>query len=241
MSLPRLDLTFADPALNLAVDEALFDAVESGRIDNVLRLWRFETPVVVLGRGSKWEVETHWNHCVRDQVPVLRRTSGGAAIIAGPGCQLYSLLISLRKHPELRAVDHLHQYVMHHLIRALANCQTQVAFDGICDLVIQQKKISGNSLRLGRHAVLYHGTILCNQPIGWATEYLGTPPRQPEYRHRRDHDQFMTNVGLDVNVVAEAIAEAFDAKAPFVLEDLTAQAESLARSRYRDLNWTVRH
>ena len=49
-----LDLTLADAADNLALDEALLLGAESGEGGEVLRVWEVARPVVVLGAGCKW-------------------------------------------------------------------------------------------------------------------------------------------------------------------------------------------
>ena len=88
-----LDQTLDDPGANLALDEALLEEAEQqGPDGEFLRLWEFQQPVVVLGRSSRLADETHLAACQRDKVAVLRRCSGGAAIVAGPGCFRYSAM-----------------------------------------------------------------------------------------------------------------------------------------------------
>ena len=81
-----LDLTLPGAAENVALDEALLDEAEaSSSPHELLRWWEPAAPLVVLGRSSKPEVEVRLDACARAGVPVIRRTSGGATIITGPG------------------------------------------------------------------------------------------------------------------------------------------------------------
>lgn len=192
-----LELTLDDPRANLALDEALLDEAEQqGSADELLRLWEFQQPVVVLGRSSHRADEIHSQACERDQVPVLRRSSGGAAIVAGPGCLMYSLVLSLDLRPELKMIDQVHQFVLGHIARSLQSLNIELELAGVSDLAWQNRKVSGNSLRCKRTHLLYHGTLLYNFPLPLIGDYLATPPRQPAYRESRDHASFLTNLPL---------------------------------------------
>lgn len=58
----------------------------------------------------------------------------------------------------------------------------QLAFQGTCDLVVEGKKISCNSVRLGRDWMLYHGTLLLDMDLRLVDCLLKHPPREPDYR-----------------------------------------------------------
>ena len=101
----HLPLTLETPADNLALDEALLDAAVEGELPGeVLRLWEPASFFVVLGRSSPLG-EVHAAACRADGVPVLRRPSGGATVVAGPGCLMYAVVLDLDARPELRSVD----------------------------------------------------------------------------------------------------------------------------------------
>ena len=51
-------------------------------------------------------------------------------------------------------------YVMQRVLAALQQQIPEVAFQGTCDLTWQNRKFSGNSLRIARGHLLYHGTML---------------------------------------------------------------------------------
>ena len=89
-----LDLTLPSPAENLALDEALLEAAEAGELaGDVLRLWEMPQPAVIVGRSSRLAEEVDAPAVRAAQVPVLRRASGGAAVVVGPGCLMYSVVL----------------------------------------------------------------------------------------------------------------------------------------------------
>src|ERR1700744_5927351 len=101
-----LDLTLSTAAENLALDEVLLDDAElAGQPREVLRIWEPVEPLVVVGRGSHVAAEVNVEACQADGVPILRRTSGGAAIVGGPGCLMYAVALSYELRPHLRSID----------------------------------------------------------------------------------------------------------------------------------------
>src|SRR5687767_14985795 len=101
-----LNLTLDTPAENLALDEALLLAAEeSSRPREVVRIWEPGQTFVVIGSSSKHESETNAKACAAAGVPILRRPSGGAAIVTGPGCLMYAVVLSYEHHPHLAAID----------------------------------------------------------------------------------------------------------------------------------------
>ena len=251
-----LNHTAATPEENLALDEALLDqaeelfaAREAGEPDRtpwlaehdgeVLRLWEAPTPFVVLGSSSKFQHEANVTACRDDGVPILRRASGGAAIITGPGCLMYGVVLSYHARPELRDLDAAHRFMMQTLSRALSIEGLTISVHGICDLVHEGRKFSGNSLRCKRTHLLYHGTLLYDYALPNIARYLGTPARMPEYRAGRAHESFVTNLPLPREKMVHALRQAFAAQTE--LPELPrARMQQLVKEKYSLASWTAR-
>ena len=211
-----LDLTLEAPAENLALDEALLDAAEadSGH-GEVLRLWEpSSSPFVVVGRSTKVEVEVDLAACRRRGASVLRRASGGAAIVAGPGCLMYAVVLSYERRPHLRMLDRAHQFVLSQVAEAIGRLGLAIHPRGTSDLVWGERKISGNSLRCKRDHFVYHGTILHDFDLALIGELLRMPPRQPEYRGGRSHGEFLANLPASAESLRRSLADVFQASEP---------------------------
>jgi lipoate-protein ligase A len=77
----RLLITSAlDGATNMATDEAIVRAVTVGLVPPTLRLYAWEPPCLSLGRGQPGD-EVDRDACARDGVDVVRRPTGGRAIL----------------------------------------------------------------------------------------------------------------------------------------------------------------
>ena len=210
-----LDLTLPTGEENLALDEALLEEAEAadGRLQT-LRIWEPLQPMVVLGRSSRIAAEVRQAECRALGVPILRRASGGAAIVTGPGCLMYSLVLDYRERPALRAVNHAHRFVLGTIEAALRLLLPGVASRGISDLAIGEAKFSGNSMRCKLNHFLYHGTILYDFPLELIERCLTVPPRQPAYRQGRAHRDFVTNLPLSRQQIRDVLRTAWNALEP---------------------------
>src|SRR6476646_5803774 len=88
-----LDLTLSSPEEDIALDEALLLDAEDGLGGEVLRLWQWDQPAVILGSGGKLAEDVNESACAADGVPILRRSSGGGTVLLGPGCLCFSLVL----------------------------------------------------------------------------------------------------------------------------------------------------
>ncbi|MFO0013230.1 MAG: lipoate--protein ligase family protein [Planctomycetota bacterium] len=252
--------TSSEPAENLAWDEALLEGAEqhmgseSGAVREVLRVWEMPRACVVVGRASRLDQEVFVERCCEDRIPILRRMSGGSSIVAGPGCLMYSVLLSLEERPTCRQVDAAHRTVMERTRLAVQrtlhrfSIQGDVAIEGICDLTWNGYKISGNALRVKRHWLMYHGTILLTMPLEWIERYLRIPPRQPDYRAGRAHERFVTSLRSAIerypefpSQLSRELAIAWNATLPWSDHPLANSVAGLAREwmdrRYCDSTW----
>jgi lipoate-protein ligase A len=132
--------------------------------------------------------------------------------MAGPGCLFYALLLSLVARPELRMIDCAHRYVMSNMVKGLRALVPGIDFSGTCDLVVGDRKVSGNSVRIGRDWMLYHGTFLLDMDLAALDRWLKHPPREPEYRAHRTHSQFVANLHLSAADVKSALKSNWQAQ-----------------------------
>ena len=215
-----LQHTLPTPAENVALDEALLEACEARELsEDVLRLWEPAEYFVVLGRSSDPRIEVDLDACRREGVPILRRASGGGTVLAGPGCLMYAVVLSLEELPHLRAVDAAHHHVLTRVAGALAPQVPDIAHAGISDLVVPEskgsiRKVSGNALRIKRDHFLYHGTLLYNFDLQRIGRLLATPTRTPDYRDQRDHDEFVANIPLSRDELEYRVSSAWNANDP---------------------------
>jgi lipoate---protein ligase len=232
-----LDLTLASPEANVALDEALLDAAEAGNLaDDVLRLWEAPQAMVVVGRSSRVTMEADLDACRAAGLPILRRASGGAAIVTGPGCLMYAVVLRYAGREHLRLLDEVHRHVLGTLAAAVGRLANGVRHVGTSDLAIGGRKFSGNSVRCKRDHLLYHGTLLYDFDLTLIGRLLRMPPRQPEYRAGRPHHEFVMNLPAAGADLRRAIAWGFGACDPLT-DWPRAITQRLAAARYAQDAW----
>ena len=196
----------------LGRDLQLFQRVEDGAADYGWRLWEADTVAVVLGRFGNAATEVFERQCQRDGVAVVRRCSGGGAVVVGRGCLNFAAVFALPIHPELVDVARSFSIVLNQIAGFLTIEGLSIA--GGTDLVVDGRKVSGNAQRRGRRALLHHGTLLYEFDPMLAARYLREPRRQPEYRERRPHADFMGCLAVPREVLTARLSEGFASLAP---------------------------
>ena len=98
-----LELTLPTFADNIALDEALLLTCAAGQTRPVLRVWEWQRPAVVLGAAGIVREEVDQESCIRDAVPLARRSSGGGTVVIGNGCLLVHPDLGLRPGPRAGA------------------------------------------------------------------------------------------------------------------------------------------
>lgn len=201
-----LDLSFSSPAENLACDEALLDLCEAGYDHEILRFWEAPTPFVVLGYSNKLDREVYQEACRHDNVPILRRCTGGGTVVQGPGCLNFALVLKIPEDGPLAGITSTNAHIITRHQDALRQALgDRVTMQGLSDLAVDELKFSGNAQRRKRSHLLFHGTFLLDFDLPMIERLLPMPSRQPSYRHNRRHEEFLTNVSVAKQQVKQAL------------------------------------
>jgi lipoate-protein ligase A len=214
-----LDLTFPSPAENLACDEALLDWCEAGGDEEVLRFWESPECFVVVGYANKVASEVNVAACEAQNIPILRRCSGGGTVVQGPGCLNYALILRISADRPTRNISAANRFIMEcnraAVESAIGHRPSAIQIQGHTDLAIGSLKFSGNSQRRRRKFLLFHGTFLLNFDLRLIGELLRTPSHQPDYRQNRSHGEFVTNLNLPVDDIKVALRKSWGVSGPF--------------------------
>jgi lipoate-protein ligase A len=167
-------------------DDMLESARTLGR--SGVSVYRYPMTSIVLGNGSKPEVELHCQTVLEDGVPVLRRRGGGCAVVLDPGNIIVSVALPL---PGLGGIKRSFACISDWLIKGLAESGVAgVEQRGVSDLTIGDTKIGGSCIHRSRDLLYYSTTLLVDPETELMERYLQLPPREPDYRIGRSHRQF---------------------------------------------------
>ena len=187
--------THQSPEAHLRHEWQLYERIETGGADLcLLHIWESPRSAVVLGRNTPADLHIVQEACRTDGIPILTRHTGGGAVVLGPGCLNYAVVLPLVSHPGLADVSLSFRTILGWIVEALGVRGLSIA--GGTDLALDGLKVSGNAQRRGRRALLQHGTLLYGFDAGLVARYLREPIRQPAYRNGRSHTAFLRNLPL---------------------------------------------
>ncbi len=237
-----LDLTSSSVPEDLALDEACLIEADESDGPAVLRFWEPRHDAVVLGASRSIRDDVLVEACRADGVPILRRSSGGGTVVVGPGVLNVAFILPETSAPGLWAVDAAHRYVLEQLAKSMVRAGQPVTIEGSGDLVIGGRKCGGSAQRRLKHWFMVHCSILYEMPVERIARYLALPERQPAYRRRRSHEDFLSNLPLPRRTLVEAIRAIW---APgFALSPPPARAlalvPGLVSERFGNRSWIER-
>lgn len=237
LTLRLLTPTFSTIEQALATEEAVLAAVDASESPATLLLWEWLSPVVVVGRSNQIDREVNVDACQRDGVPILRRCSGGGTVVLGHGCLCYALVLPVSPPHRALGISAVTRAIMQETASGFVAAGFNVRVDGISDLVVGNRKFSGNSQRWQKNALLHHGTILYDFDLAQIDRYLQFPSRQPDYRADRHHHEFVTNLPTTKSTVVSTLTSTWHASAGCAVPLELARADELLRTRYHDGAW----
>lgn len=235
-----LSTTFDTPEENLACDEALLHLCTQERDEEILRFWESPRHFVVLGYANRTKADVNLTACEHANIPVLRRCTGGGAVLQGPGCLNYGLILHRTTTGPLQTIAGTNAFVLNKHTRVLtALLGSELEFLGTSDLALAGRKFSGNAQRRKGNWILYHGTFLIGFDIRLIGELLPLPSKQPDYRRGRSHTEFLTNLKTSSVKVKEALQNAWHVKDAVQLQ-LQEEIDRLVRTQYARQEWIHR-
>jgi lipoate-protein ligase A len=168
----------------------------------LFELWEPEHPIIVLGSSQKAYQELFLERCVRDRIPIVKRKGGGGAVllISGILCITIAFNSSTSMSP-FYFFDKINAFIIDIIEKQLNIDNLQQS--GISDISIGSRKILGCSMFKSRQNFLYQGSLLVCPDLDNFSKYLRHPSREPDYRNRRPHNQFVSsfvNSGYPITV-----------------------------------------
>ena len=145
----QIETTSHDPFFNQAFEDYVF---RTFREDEVLLLWR-NRPAVVVGCYQNICREVHVRALLEQNVPVVRRMSGGGTVYHDLGNLNYTLITG-----QSGALDY--DRCLAPVLRALNALGVPAQKSRTCDMTVDGKKISGSAQKIANGRVLHHGTLL---------------------------------------------------------------------------------
>lgn len=232
-----IHLTSTDPFFNIAVDEYLL----KNRKEDFLVL-SVNTPSVIIGKHQVAHREADTWFVEENNIPVIRRISGGGAVFHDEGNLNFSFILQSRHGSQID----FRKYTLP-VIEFLSSLGVDAKFEGKNDLKVGGLKISGNAEHVYRQRVLHHGTLLFDSKLDMLRSSLRKDISDYSTRAVRSNPSSVINLkekipGMNMKEFTSSMFQFFLEKGGGnSVTQLTAQEESeirsLAESKYKTWEW----
>ena len=157
--------TSNDPFYNLALEHWLFKEMLTDTA--ILYLWQ-NKPCVIIGRAQNPWRECNIERLSNDQIPIIRRQSGGGAVYHDLGNLNYTIMAPRPLYDKRKNLEAI--------VEVLGSIGIQASISPKNDLTTHFKgkdyKISGSAFRETKDQCFQHGTLLINSDIDKLYQYL---------------------------------------------------------------------
>jgi lipoate-protein ligase A len=148
------------PRMNLALDEVLTSRVGEGRRRPTLRIWEWDQSAVVIGSFQSYRNEVDPEGAARHGFDVVRRISGGGAMLMAAGQIItYSLYVPASLVAGMTFADS-YAFLDDWVLQALRSLGIDAVYQPLNDIASSSGKIGGAAQkRLANGGVLHHATL----------------------------------------------------------------------------------
>jgi lipoate-protein ligase A len=235
--------TETDPAINLALEEALFSTVDPNR--QYLLVFRNRASVIC-GRFQVPWIEADVDWLAAEGVPVVRRQSGGGTVWHDEGNWNFSFITTREAFSQEDNLAMLSGWLMECGFKAQATPRG--------DLTLEGRKISGNAMVKKSDRVLHHCSLLVSSDLsrlrsalrkpwtgGWRVESRGVasvPSPVTSLTERSpglDPDSLWRRLEVDLTTASGVVAQAIGR--PIAAAGLDWSSIEAAAGRYRSWEW----
>ncbi len=233
----------ASAAYNMALDEAIAEAVAFRVAGPTIRFYGWDPAAVSIGRFQKLSEVVDMEGCNKLGVDVVRRSTGGGAVFHDQE-MTYSVICPEDMMPA--DINEAYRKIGGWIVNALKLIGIEGTFEPINDVLVNGKKISGSAQSRRQGIFVQHGTLIYDLDRVKMFSVLKVPKDKLDSHSIGDPAERVTSVREQKKVpweyVAAAMANAFIMNREWYAGDLTsdelARTELIARMRYGNDEWT---
>ncbi len=240
-----IDVTTNNAPTNMALDEAISDAVKAKKSLPTIRFYKWKPSAVSIGYFQSLADEVDVELCKKLGIDVVRRRTGGGAVYHDSNGEItYSVIAQESMFP--KGVTESYHVICGWIVDALGRIGIPAEFKPINDIIAAGKKISGNAQTRRNGILLQHGTVLYKLDVATMFSLLKVPKEKISDKFIEDVKQRVTSV-TDINPaiseqqLKEALVTGFTSGKEFEFGTVTAEekaaAEKLAKERYSSNEW----
>ena len=230
-----------DPALNLALEEHCYRTLDPRR-DYVL--FYINQPSIIIGNHQNPFQEINFDFAKQKQIRLVRRISGGGTVYHDPGNLNFSFITGFNEE----MLDYFKR-LLQPILGSLDRLGVPAKLDKKNNILVEGRKISGNSQHTNMRRMLSHGTLLFEADLDVLHKVLA--PKQDIIHSRAVASRRSDVTNISNHLRRPLNMEAFLASLSAEISDAFGQLQAyrvttgdwdavyrLAEEKYRSWDWT---
>lgn len=217
-----------DPRINLALEEY---ALRNLDITNDYLLFYINEQSVIIGRHQNAMEEINYNYLRENNTYLVRRISGGGTVYHDPGNLNFSFITGFA-----RAKFNNYQLFNGPIIEVLKSLGIDAELNGRNDMVVNNRKISGNAQFTTKDRMLSHGTLLFDSNLDRVEMALQSKKGKFESKGIKSVRSSMANISefLDQKMDMNQFRE-------YLLKHLFADLDEIPMYNFSSSEWKKIH
>ena len=201
-----LETGFNPGPWNMALDEVLLNRCNDGN-EPILRLYGWYPPCVSIGYFQSIHGEVNLDRCRDLGVDVVRRMTGGGAV-------LHEFEITYSFITKKFPLNMLNSYKL--ICEPVTDCINKLGFKAeyvpLNDIMVENKKVSGNAQTRKNKTLLQHGTVLLNVDFDKMFSVLKVPQEKLKDKMISDAKLRVNGLNRTFEEVASQLKNSFSEK-----------------------------
>jgi lipoate-protein ligase A len=170
----------------LRIEEALLRA-DTG---NWCLLNEGSPPAIVMGISAKPELVLNQSLLNAQPIPLIRRFSGGGTVVVNADTLFVTLIFNSADLDVAPSPEKIMKWTTQQYQQVFKEAPFALREN---DYVLGERKCGGNAQYLCKGRWLHHTSFLWDYDPS-LMDYLAMPPKMPQYRQQRTHDQFVCRI-----------------------------------------------
>jgi lipoate---protein ligase len=228
-----------DPRINLAIEEY---ALKNLDINETYLLFYINEPSIIIGKNQNTIEEINTEYVDANGIHVVRRLSGGGAVYHDLGNLNFSFITK-------DDGDSFHNFkkFTEPVVQALHRLGVDAEMSGRNDLVVGERKISGNAQFSTRGRMFSHGTLMLDSEIENVVSALKVKKDKIESKGIKSIRSRVANISEFLSekitieefrsMLLEYIFNEEDVQEYVLTEDDWAKIHQLSEERYQNWEW----